>query len=303
MEPLLIINPSAGRLRDEPRLRLRLSDHPLLAGGEVHLPATAEDARILARQGAEAGFDPIIAAGGDGTVHAVVNGLMDVDGDAHPTLAVVPLGTANDFARTLDLPTDPEEALSLIAEGGPRPLDLIRARIDEGPIRHAVNAVTGGFTAEAEEELITEAKESWGPLAYLRTGLGALPDPSDYQATIWADDGEPREVSLLSLVVANGRFAGGGIPVGPGAALDDGLLDVTLVPHLALGEIASVAAAILRGDHRESEEVTTFRARRIRLTCEPPIWLSLDGELARAGKARFRVAPGALSVVGPRPAP
>lgn len=257
MRPLLILNPNAGRLQAEPELRLRLANHPLLAGGETHLPASSDDARLLARQARERGFDPVMAGGGDGTVNAVVNGLMDAGSSEPATLAVVPLGTANDFARSLELPDDPVEAL----------------------------------------ELISRAKEAWGPLAYLRTSLGALPDLSRFRTTIRFDGSDPREVNLVSVVIANGRYAGGGIPVGPEARLDDGLLDVTLVPELDLAPMAAVATAILQGEHWGRDDLTTLRARRIHLTSEPPIWLSLDGELLQVKKAAFQVVEGPLRVV------
>lgn len=300
MKRLLILNPEAGRLRDEPELRLRLTHHPLLREGEAHLPASANDARLLAHRGADEGRDLVIAAGGDGTVHAVVNGLMSADegGGPRPTLAVVPLGTANDLARTLGLPDDPVEALKLMERGPRHPLDLIRIRVDgASESRWAVNAVTGGVTAKAEGELLDEAKDTWGPLAYLRTGLGALPDLSEYRILVRIDDRDTEEADLLSFVVANGRFAGGGIPVAADARPDDGLLDVTLIPGLPVPELASVATAILRGRVPDHEDVRVVSARRVHLGARPPVWLSLDGELVRAAEAELTVEPAALTVV------
>ena len=167
------------------------------------------------------GYDMIVAAGGDGTLNEVVNGVRE-DASA-VVLGLIPLGTGNDFARTLDLPTDIDQAIDLLLAGHTRAIDLVRVTSDVR--RYFVNVSTGGFSGLVDEKLTPAMKKTWGPLAYLRSAAAALPEFRAHRTTVSLDNAESLTLNLFGVVIANGRYVGGGMRIAPEASVDDGLLD------------------------------------------------------------------------------
>jgi len=253
------------------------------------------DATDRAAEAAAADYDRVIAMGGDGTIHEVVNGLMTVD--APPTLAIIPLGTGNDLARTLALPRDPLEALALVAEGETRALDLIRVQPTDGATRYGINAAAGGFSGQVDEELTPEMKRRWGPLAFLLGAVSALPDIEAYATRIAFNDEAPTAVDAFNIVVANGRTAGGGKPVAPVANPEDGLLDVVTIEEGTLAALSQVAAQLVAGTYLDHPLVTHRRVRSVRVEASPGMWFNVDGELLTNEPVTFEAVPQALPVV------
>lgn len=292
MRSLVLLNPGAGGATARAALRESL---PTLPDTEVTETRGGWELRALARGAADRGFERVIAAGGDGTVHEVVNGLAESARSA--VLGVIPLGTANDFARSLELPEDVEEAVRVLAEGGSRRIDLGEVR---GPrFARFVNVVVGGFGGLVGERADTERKRALGPFEYLRSAAERLPELEAYRVRL-ETDGERLELDVYHVVVANGRRSGGNVPVAPEAELDDGLLDVVLVPALRASELLALAPLLLRARHLEDERIVFRRAERLSLRSEPPMRFSVDGEPLGEGDAAFRVLPGALEVTVPR---
>ncbi|MCA9560921.1 MAG: YegS/Rv2252/BmrU family lipid kinase, partial [Myxococcales bacterium] len=251
-------------LAPTPRTRLVLNGG---AGDDAGQAAVADAARRLpwvdivrpadieafqdAVKGARAeGYDVVAVAGGDGSVRAATAAVASLD--QGPALAVIPCGTANDFARSLHLPADPVEALRAIAGGRLRPVDAARIVTAEGETIF-VNAATGGATDAIEARLTPEMKRRWGRLAYARAALEALPTMSGAGVTVEVD-GRVYAGAATGLVVANGRWAGGQ-QVAPPARPDDHLLDVVVVTAETLGERASVLFDFVEGRHCESDNV------------------------------------------------
>lgn len=290
MNACAILNPTAGSAQQQ-ALHAALEE---LAIDQWTTEAPG-DATERAAAVAAADYDRVIAMGGDGTIHEVVNGLMTVD--APPTLGIVPLGTGNDLARTLALPTDPLEALALVAEGEARALDLIRVRPDDGATRYAINAAAGGFSGQVDEELTPEMKRRWGPLAFLFGAVSALPDIAAYDTRMAFDDARPTAVDAFNIVVANGRTVGGGKPVAPVANPEDGLLDVAVVHAGTLGELSQVAAQLVAGTYLDHPLVAHRRARSVRIEASPGMWFNVDGELLTNEPVTFEALPQALPVV------
>ena len=253
----------------------------------------------LAAQAAEEGFDLVAAAGGDGTVNEVVNGLMQ--GANRPALGVIPLGTGNDLARMLDIPLkDPRQALSVLEAGRRRTLDLY---LLESPSTrsYGINVATGGFSGQVDEALTPELKASWGPLAYLIGAASVLPEIQDYDTYLSLDDDAPELISALNVVAANGRTVAGGKRISPLSNPEDGLLDVIIIRRGSVVELGDVATRLVAGNLVGSDLVTHRRARRIRLESEPGMWFNLDGELLTKEPLTISVEPRALDViVGPR---
>lgn len=248
----------------------------------------------LAREASEEGFDVVAAAGGDGTVHDVVNGIMDADRKA--VLGIIPLGTGNDLARALNVPIDPVEAIDLLRSGARRPIDLFTVDTVEGSV-YGINAAAGGFSGQVDEAVTTELKANWGPLAYLIGAASVIPDLQEYASFISYDGGELESVNALNVIVANGRTVAGGKRVSPLSNPEDGLLDVVIVEKGTVVELGDAATRLIAGGFLKSAIVSHRRARSIRIESEPPMWFNVDGELITRDSLQIEVAPGAIRVV------
>jgi diacylglycerol kinase (ATP) len=290
----VIVNPRSGGVKDASAVISRIREHPALLDPEVRVTTGSDNAAELAREALRAGYRRILACGGDGTLHEVVNGV----GAGRPdvVVGVLPMGTGNDFARSVGFPGGLAEALDLVASAVPRPIDLVQVT-GAGTGRWLVNCSAGGFSGMVDEELTAEMKQTWGPLAYLGSALKVLPDLEGYETRVSFDGESEVRLNALNVVVANGRTAAGGIPVAPAAWLDDGLLDVMVVEMAALGELAAVAPRILMGTHLDHELVSFRRARRVSVASTPGMWFNVDGELVGKEPLVFEVRPGALHVL------
>ena len=292
MKTYVITNPHSGTADDQ-ALRGEFEQR-----GDVTLRMTAQenDARRFAEQALAEGYELIVAAGGDGTINEVVNGMAADFGRA--TLGVIPLGTGNDFARSINMPAGVAEALATLDAGITQAVDIVRVTSDQ--VRYFINVSSGGFSGLVDETLTPEMKQSWGPLAYLRSAMAALPDLSEYHMQIAFDEEEALDIKAFNVVVANARYVAGGIPIAPQAVLDDGLMDVLIVPAASMPQLALLAPQILLGAHLDSDLITFRRARKVLIESHPGMWFNTDGELVGNEPAVFEVLPRALRViVGP----
>ena len=291
---IVLLNSHAGGDADLARQAIRL--HP-----DAEL-VEADDLGAAAEQAALGGADLVVAAGGDGTVHAVANGLMRVGASAadRPALGVLPMGTGNDLARTLAIPLDllVADQVDLLASGERRAMDVIHVGCATEDVRYAINACSGGFTGQIDEAVTPELKATWGPLAYAIGTIKTLPDITDFHTTIAWDDEPPRRVHAFNVLVANGRTIGGGTPVAPHASMEDGLLDVVVVREGGALDIARLTAkAYATEDYTEDAKILYRRVRRVSVASEPGMLFNVDGELHTREPVTFEVVPGALRVV------
>jgi diacylglycerol kinase (ATP) len=291
MKPFLVLNPGASS-----------SDPDAVAAVVKLLPgvvvATTEEpghGAELAVDAARHGFDTVIAAGGDGTITEVVDGLATLQ--APPRLAVVPLGTGNDLARTLAVPLDAPLAVQTLLEERVRQLDLVVVEADDGARTHSINVSAGGFSGEVSEAMTPESKRLLGPLAYVWSAAKILPELVPYRTRITWDGGDVEELEALNIVVANARTIGGGRAVAPRANPEDGLLDVVIVRFGTALDLAKVGARILAGDYLEDELVSLRRTAALRVESVPPMPWNADGELITRAATSFRVRPRALPVL------
>jgi diacylglycerol kinase (ATP) len=290
----IILNPAAGKARDVEDVVARLSRVP---NGEIRISSKPGSAARFASAALRKGFDLVVAAGGDGTLNEVVNGIGENLGNAR--LGLIPLGTGNDFARTIGVPDDIEAAIDLIVIGETREVDLVRVTSDE--VRYFVNVSAGGFSGLVNEKLTPEMKKTWGPLAYLRGAAAALSELRAYRTTLALDNSESLTLDLYNVVVANGRYVAGGTLIAPEASIDDGLLDIVLIPQRSAPELALLAAQVALGTHLTSEAIVFRRAAQLTVNSKPGMWFNVDGELVGNEPARFEILPRALRFIAPTP--
>ncbi|HET6568149.1 MAG TPA: diacylglycerol kinase family protein [Rhodothermales bacterium] len=288
----LIVNPNAGSAGQPGGIRELIADRPSIIVKESRAEG---DARRIAAEAVRQGIDLIVAAGGDGTVHEVVNGIMDA-APKRAKMGLIPMGTGNDLARTLAIPNDPRDALALLLAGRDEAIDLIRVDA-EGAYRHLVNAAAGGFSGQVNEAMSAEMKSQWGPLAYVMGAATVLPDVTGYHTTIAYDDAPPVQIEAVNIIVANGRTVAGGVRVAPFANPQDGLLNVVVVEKSSVLDLAAVGAQLLTGNYLDSAHVRHRTARKVEIVSHPGMWFNVDGELLTKEPIRFEVVPAALHVV------
>lgn len=254
------------------------------------------DAKRIVDEAVEAGVACVIAGGGDGTLGDVAAALAerdDADAESLPSLGLMPLGTANDFAVAAGITPDPVQALQGVREWPATPIDLLRVDV-EGARHWCANLASGGFGAEVTVETDDGLKRLLGGLAYLITGIARV---GRVEATVARVSGDrfAWDGAFLALGIGNGRQAGGGSMLCPDARVDDGLLDVTVIPELS-GEVAAGISTLLREGRRAALEQVAERARlpAVRVEAAEPITLNLDGEPLRARWFEITCVPGRL---------
>lgn len=290
---VILVNPSAG---DPAGVELLQQAAAQLDWLTLWTTASSDETETLAARAADEGFPTVIAAGGDGTLHHVVNGLGDRIGRVR--IGVVPMGTANDFATALGIPVDPRQALSVIEHGHPRPIDLVRCRAAGTRPCFVVNAITGGLSWEATQRLDDHTKQRWGVLSYLRAAAGALPRTPRYRFRLRCDDRQEFEVPARAVMLANGGRAGGWV-FAPRADPADGKLDVLIATSRRLADEMGLLAAFTLGDHLEDDALLHTRCASVDLHAEPVMHLIGDGEPAGHTPTRFEIAPGAARFITP----
>src|SRR5262245_10619324 len=240
----------------------------------------------LAADAARRGVDVVAAAGGDGTVNEVVNGL---DGFDVP-LGIIPLGTANDFARQVGIPADADHAMDVILQRKPRRFDT--ASLNG---RRFLNVSTGGVGAEATAETPSDAKESLGAVAYAITGMRKFADFRSLRARFMGD-GVAYEGDFLMFAVGLMRSTGGGTMVTPMASATDGLLDVCIVEGMSRGEFARTALKVKRGEHVGHPGVRYAQVKQVTIEGRDEMAVNVDGEISNARHLNYRARAGDLWV-------
>jgi len=227
---------------------------------EVRVTWEEGDAERYVAEAIDHGVDVIVAAGGDGTLSAVAETLAhrDEPAEALPSLALVPMGTANDFATSAGIPTEPQQAFAVIGQAAARAVDLLRVDAD-GRTWWCANLASGGFGTQVTVETDAGLKKMLGGLAYVITGIAKLGRIEPITARLSGPD-FAWEGGFIALGIGNGRQAGGGQQLCPQALIDDGLLDVTVVPELE-GEVAATIGQMLTGGKEAALERVATRAQ------------------------------------------
>ena len=273
----LILNPIANHGRS---LQVASSLHPLLAEFNADWNETRSvcHATQLARLAGEQGFDLVVAVGGDGTVHEVINGLMQLPEKGRPPLGIVPLGSGNDFAHILGVPSDPGKALRSCLNGQPHFIDMGSVRDGEGRLEYFNNTLGIGFDAVVtiHTRRITSIH---GFMMYLVATLQTIFrnfDPLDLHVVT---DQESWDQSTIMLTVGNGPREGGGFLVTPGARLDDGILDYVTIRKISRLTMLRLVPEVMKGTQARFKQVRMGNCRRMEIVSRQPLYIHADGEI------------------------
>ena len=255
---------------------------------DVRLTWEAGDAQRLVTEALGAGFRQLVAGGGDGTLRDVAEAMAQTCPDA--SLALLPLGTANDFAKAAGIPLEPAAALDLLEQPA-RPVDL--GKVGD---QMFLNMATGGFGSQVTANTSEDLKKVLGAAAYLFTGLSRFSELQTASVALHGPDFH-WQGELLALGIGNGRQAGGGQVLCPEALVNDGLLDIAILP--APQEMVGTLRELLAGNG------LFVRARLpwVEIKCSQGLDINLDGEPVQAEKLRFQAKPAALRLHLPEGSP
>ena len=281
-EILVILNPAARSERAKSTWK-KIEKFP---GCTLRLTTAPGDARAAAERAVTEGFKTIVAAGGDGTVNDVVNGLAGAD----VALGILPVGTMNVFAAELGLPSDLAEAWAVIRAGRTRKIDLARANA-----RYFVQLAGVGLDAQVVQETSWNFKKNFGPLSYVISAaqIAARKPPRLFVEA----DGVEREGSFV--LIGNGRYYGGPVAVFKDARIDDGKLDVLIFKNLGYLDIARYLGTIFMGKHTRLSDVEYFQTKKAVVRSDEDVPVEVDGEVVAQLPVTFRISSRKLRVLVP----
>lgn len=252
------------------------------------VPRDARDIPQIIRRHQER-VDCVIIGGGDGTLNAAAEALLK----ARLPLGILPMGTANDFARTLEIPTALPGACAVIAGGILHAIDL--GSVNGKPF---FNVASMGLSVQCARRLSGDVKRRWGVLGYALSARDALKACRTFRANVTCD-GERRRFRSIQIAVGNGRYYGGGLTVAENAAIDDSQLDLYSLQPQSIWKLMALIPALRSGRHGQWGGVEIMRGQRIRIDTDTPMRINTDGELTARTPAEFHVMAGALSVFVP----
>lgn len=234
-------------------------------------------------------IDFVIVGGGDGTLNAVVDSLVETN----LPLAILPLGTANDLARTLNIPLAIKEACNVIGNGKLKSIDL-------GWVngKYFFNVASMGLSVDITEKLCRGVKRRWGVLAYGITALQVISTTRRFSATIKVDN-QTVPVKTVQIAIGNGRYYGGGMAIANDAAIDDQRLDLYSLELQHWWQIFPLIWRLPQGKHDELQWVRTFEGKEIEIHTRKSYSVNTDGEITTITPAKFKVIPHALKVFVP----
>jgi diacylglycerol kinase (ATP) len=280
----LIYNPTSGR--EEMRRQLPDVLRSLeRAGFETSCHATegSGDATAATVDAIERGFDAIFAAGGDGTLYEVINGVANKE--HRPPIGVLPVGTTNDFARALKIPRSMPEACEIIAGHHTRSIDI--GRMND---RYFINIAGGGSMTELTYEVPSKLKTMIGQLAYYVKGLEKLPRLRPIRIQLECEQMQLDE-EVMMFLIANSNSVGGFEKLAPNADLSDGLFDVFVLKKTNLAEFIKLTSLAIRGEHVYDPHLVHFKTNYLRIQSDDAVQINLDGELGGMSPCEFENLP------------
>ena len=284
-DTFVILNPAA---RGEKAQRKRSQVEQLAGSSLVHATTRTGEAETCARRAAREGYRKVVAAGGDGTIHEVVNGIVG----SESALGVLPLGTMNVFANEIGLPTNDLDLCWRIIQGEhTRQVDLPLANE-----RSFVQLGGVGLDAQVLKETSNAFRRNFGPVSYL-IGAAQIAARRPPHLSIESENASINEGSFV--LIGNGRLYGGPFPFFKHAAIDDGLFDVVVFKRLGYLEIIKYLQDVVFSSEIRTPEVEYFQTRHLRVSSEEEVPVELDGELVGNCPVDFALRDRALRVLAP----
>jgi undecaprenyl-diphosphatase len=293
-EVILVSSPHAGRGAYLDRARTAMGATGLRIVAELIVEDIAGLPSMLSRNGSNPPI--VVAAGGDGTVGSVANAVVGTPA----VMAVLPLGTSNDFARSLHVPLRVENAVRLISNGRVTRVDVGRLKREGQAPRHFVHAAAAGLNVQfAKFATRADLRRRLGKLTYAIAAARALKEPPVFRAQV-EYEGQAEPLELVHLAVINAPVFGGFLDLKiPGAAPDDGTLHVIMVEHLPMRRLLRSAFYPALGVHRPIRGFRTMQVSRLTVLPADPIEVTLDGEISGPMSGTFDVVRGGLRVITP----
>lgn len=292
MKATIIINPSSGKEQASEYVK-KAEDILSEQGYQVTVSETAKelDATQFCTDACKECHDLVVSIGGDGTLHETINGLMDQD--HRPKLAVIPLGTVNDFARALQIPLNPDQAIETLRSSQVKNVDM--GKLND---QLFANVIAAGSLAEALSSVPSEDKSKLGAFAYFRDGMKELMSNSASPLKI-EYDGEMWEGEAPLFLAALTNSVGGFESMVPDAEVDDGLLHCFIMTNLNMFNTLTAGLSLLLGNLKDHKDVIYFTAKHVRVSSTDPVKTNVDGEEGPALPVDLRIIPGHIRVVVP----
>ncbi|MGZ4440350.1 MAG: diacylglycerol/lipid kinase family protein [Gaiellaceae bacterium] len=285
---LFLVNPASGNGatgKRWPELRRRARELGL-QGDEV----LSEHPGHLAETAAGAGDPLLIVIGGDGTVNEVVNGVAGTEAE----IAVLPGGTGQDFGRTHGIPSRFDDAVRVALGGETRTIDLGRVECEGAEPRFFANVASAGMSGAVARRANAMTKTFGGRATFFYALTREFLAWQNTDVVVELDAGVRREGALHDVIVANGRFHGGGMKLAPDARQDDGVFDVVTIGDVTKLDFLTTAPKLYSGRYLSHPKVELLRSSSVALSAAEPLPLEVDGEPIGTTPARFEVVPKAL---------
>jgi len=294
-DTLIIVNPVSGggrALRAEPLVASYFASQERAV--ELVHSRSSGDICDQAAKAAASGFKYVVALGGDGAFHHVVDGIRGTNAIA----GFLPAGNGNDIARDLGIPLDAVRAAAAFLNSSPRAIDLVRVKFSGGHIAHFIGAGGMGLDADAAHLANTRFKRWPGVTRYLAGALWTFFHEPAFQLTAEIDEIHWAGRALFA-AIANATSYGSGVRIAPDAKMDDGWLDVVLVGDVSWTRLIDAIPVVLTTGDLRFDEVKRFRCRRVLLQADRPAKVHGDGELLGESPVEFEILPGAIRVMAP----
>jgi len=291
----LIANPGSGNISGKSKLLEDVTRYLREAGVEVDVAVAKpkEEAIPIARRAVKDGYKLIIAMGGDGTTEAVIRGIAG----SQVRLGVIPVGTANNLAKSLGIPQDLQEACALIASDHCRKLDLSQVKVRKGKRFPFFELVTIGIGAAIYPDTLRIRK---GRLSSVKDAVQTfLAHEANPKVTLMLDDESVLTLRTSLVVVSNAPLIGPNMLIDPNASMEDGLLNVSLYPGFSKSELLAYSTRVISGGLPKNEKIQRYRARKLKIKTSPKLEVMADGVMLGKGTVKIKVLPGALRVIAP----
>ncbi len=244
----------------------------------------------LAQAASEARDSLLVVIGGDGTVNEVANGVAGTDAE----IAVLPCGTGQDFGRTHGIPSQFDDAVRVALEGETRTIDLGRVELGDGTNRFFANVGSAGMSGSVARRANAMTKRFGGRATFFYALTREFLAWQNTQVVVELDDGARREGPMHDVIVANGRYHGGGMQLAPEAKQDDGAFDVVTIGDVSKLDFVTTAPKLYSGRYLSHSKVELLRSSLVSIDAAEPLPLEVDGEPIGTTPARFEVVPSAL---------